>query len=171
MEGYSRLPASNNGTTRCLPLTTSTRGLAQILGRVVRGYNGRGFWNESEDEGPVGSSVQRERDEAILIEEMRLIHQELYAWREAHPEASFDEIAAQVTPRRRALMGLWLEQLATQPGSGVVAEGKVCEHCGQPMTYKGEPRRQVQHYLEGETELERAYYYCDRCQSGLFPPG
>jgi hypothetical protein len=23
----------------------------------------------------------------------------------------------------------------------------------------------------GVTEIERAYYYCDRCRSGLFPPG
>ena len=119
----------------------------------------------------MGTSLQREREETILIAELRRIHEELYAWREAHPDASFDDIAAQVTPRRRELIGLWLEQLAKQHGSGAVAEGRVCERCGQPMSYKGEPKREVQHYLEGETQLERAYYYCDRCESGLFPPG
>jgi hypothetical protein len=119
----------------------------------------------------MGTSGQRERDEQVLMAEVRRMHQELYAWREAHPEASFDEIAAQVTPRRRELMGLLLEQLATQHGSGAVVEGRVCERCGQPMTYKGEPKREVQHYLEGESTLERAYYYCDHCQRGLFPPG
>jgi hypothetical protein len=119
----------------------------------------------------MGTSLQREREETVLIAELRRIHQELYEWREAHPGASFDEIAAQVTPRRRELIGLLLEQLAKQHGSGMVVEGRVCERCGQPMSYKGEPRREVQHYLEGETQLERAYYYCDRCESGLFPPG
>jgi hypothetical protein len=146
-------------------------GVSQILGRGLTGYNGRHFRGESGQEASMGTSMQRERDEQTLMAGMRRMHQEVYEWREAHPEASFDEIAAQVTPRRRQLVSLWLEQLAKQHGSGAVAEGWVCERCGQPMTYKGEPRREVQHYLEGETALERAYYYCDHCQSGLFPPG
>jgi hypothetical protein len=29
----------------------------------------------------------------------------------------------------------------------------------------------VEHYLEGELELKRAYYYCSRCAAGIFPPG
>ena len=96
--------------------------------------------------------------------------EELHQWRAEHPEASFDEIAAQVTPRRRTLMGQLLEQLACQHGDGEVIEGLRCVECGEEMRYKGKGRREVEH-LEGETELERAYYYCARCESGLFPPG
>ncbi len=55
--------------------------------------------------------------------------EELQAWREAHPEASFDEIAAQVTPRRQALMGISLTGLACQHGErrvvGVGWSGRV----------------------------------------------
>jgi hypothetical protein len=92
---------------------------------------------------------------------------ELQAWREQHAEASFDEIAAQVTPRRRALMGELLEALACQHGSGMVAEGLACEQCGQALEYKGEPARDAEHHLEGEIELKRAYYYCPRCEARI----
>jgi hypothetical protein len=102
----------------------------------------------------------------VKAEEM---YDELCEWREAHPEASFDEIANQVTPRRQELMGELLSQLALQQGSGEVVEGLTCEVCGQELTYKGQPRRAVEH-LEGETRLKRAYYHCVHCEGGIFPP-
>ena len=45
-----------------------------------------------------------------------------------------------------------------------------CLTCGQEMSYKGMKRVTAESRL-GLLELKRAYYYCDRCQSGLFPPG
>jgi hypothetical protein len=105
-----------------------------------------------------------------LQEEFKTMWAELSSWREGHPEASIDEIVRQVTPRRRALMGEVVVELACQHGSGVSVEGLVCEGCGEPLAYKGEPKRAVIHG-EGEAELSRAYYYCDRCEAGLFPPG
>jgi hypothetical protein len=117
------------------------------------------------------SEEQRKRNQEELSAALGGMYQELYRWRAEHPAASFDEIATQVTPRRRVLMGMMLEQLARQPGTGQVAEGMICAQCGQAMRYKGEAKREVLHYLEGETRLERAYYHCDRCEGGLFPPG
>jgi hypothetical protein len=117
------------------------------------------------------SEVQRKRDQEELSTAVLGMYEALYTWREEHAEASFDEIAAQVTPRRRELVGMMLERLARQAGTGQVAEGMVCEQCGQPMSYKGEAKRDVIHYLEGGTRLERAYYHCDRCAGGVFPPG
>jgi hypothetical protein len=96
------------------------------------------------------------------------MYEEVRAWRGRHLEASFDEIARQVTPRRRELMGLLLGQLAAEADERV--EAPVCAECGEAMTYKGTPPRAVSHG-EGETRLERAYYYCQACQSTLFPPG
>jgi hypothetical protein len=118
-----------------------------------------------------GMGGREDQEKARLIAVFGGMVDELRAWRAQHADASFDEIAAQVTPRRRALMGEVLEALARQPGSGMVAEGVVCEQCGQAMAYKGEPVREIEHYLEGETELKRAYYYCPACEAGLFPPG
>jgi hypothetical protein len=111
-----------------------------------------------------------EKEQAEFMTAVAEMYEELRQWRANHPGASFDEIAAQVTPRRRALMGQLLKQLARQHGDGEVIEGLNCPTCGEPMSYKGTPRREVLH-KEGGTELERAYYYCAQCEAGLFPPG
>ncbi len=97
------------------------------------------------------------------------LHAELRQWRAVHPDATLDEIAAQVTPRRRQLMGALLAELAVQEGNGYAVEGLRCEQCGGPLVYKGTPERDVL-LLEGETEIARAYYHCPRCAAGLFPP-
>lgn len=116
------------------------------------------------------SQSREEKEQAEFIRAASEMYEELRRWRREHPEASFDEIAGQVTPKRRKLMGQLLGQLACQEGDGEVIEGLVCSDCGQRMSYKGRPKRGVAH-LEGETELVRAYYYCAQCEAGLFPPG
>jgi hypothetical protein len=111
-----------------------------------------------------------EKEEAEFMEAVRGMYDELRQWRAKHPGASIDEIAAQITPKRRELMGQLLVQLACQHGDGEVIEGLSCPECGEAMSYKGKPSRAVIH-KEGEQELVRSYYYCARCQAGLFPPG
>jgi hypothetical protein len=98
------------------------------------------------------------------------MYDELMAWRQAHGEASIDEIIGQVTPQRRGLMGGLVAQLALAHGDGAEAEGKVCEQCGERMEHKGQNEREALHG-EGASKLKRTYYYCPRCQSGVFPPG
>lgn len=43
----------------------------------------------------------QEKERAGFLEAVAEMYNELRQWREQHPEASFDEIAGQVTPRRR----------------------------------------------------------------------
>lgn len=113
-------------------------------------------------------NLDKEREEYMAV--VAEMYDELRGWRENHPEASIDEIAGQITPGRRALMGQLMKQLAWQHGAGEVIEGVECPDCGNSMLYKGRPKRVVAH-LEGETVLERAYYYCPECEAGFFPPG
>ena len=114
---------------------------------------------------------QREKEKARLRQAFEQMYDKLWMWREEHPEATFDEIASQMTSQRRAVIAEVLEALARQHGSGQVPEGQACPDCGGMMAYKGEPKRALAHYLEGEMELKRAYYYCPACERGLFPPG
>ena len=113
--------------------------------------------------------MKGEDEKASFLREAEAMYEELRAWRESHPEASFDEIANQVTPQRRKLMGALLKQLAEQHGDGRYAEA-MCPTCGEKMEGSGERSRQVAH-SEGDVELERAYHHCPECGRGLFPPG
>jgi DNA-directed RNA polymerase subunit RPC12/RpoP len=117
----------------------------------------------------MGQRWSREDGQKQFMSLVQAMHDELYAWRENHPEATLDEIAAQVTPRRRQLMGELIAQLACQEGHGARAEGIACPDCGQPMVYKGDVPCTREH-LEGEITLKRAYYFCPKCQQKVFPP-
>ena len=46
-----------------------------------------------------------------------------------------------------------------------------CPTCGRPMHQKKKRRRRGVQSRLGEVPLARAYYYCDHCRVGLFPPG
>ncbi|MFN8490144.1 MAG: hypothetical protein U0350_21330 [Caldilineaceae bacterium] len=98
------------------------------------------------------------------------MYEELPAWRTAHPGASFDEIAGQVTVKRQALMSELLRTFAEQPGRrGFVAE-RMCPACGGVLHYKGEKPRTVFH-AEGQPVLTRGYHHCNQCGHSFFPSG
>lgn len=109
--------------------------------------------------------------ESSSVEKMfAQMHAEMRAWREAHPGATLDEIAAEVTPHRRQLLGAWLAELALQQGNGYAYMGLRCEGCGEALVYKGAPERDVL-LVEGDLKIARAYYHCPHCERGFFPPG
>lgn len=112
--------------------------------------------------------MSRQEEKAAFMREAEEMYEGLRLWRDEHPEATFDEIAAQTTPLRRELMGGLLQQLALQQGNGRYAE-VTCPECGERMEASGQRKRGVVH-SEGETQLERAYHHCAECGSGLFPP-
>lgn len=116
----------------------------------------------------MGRSSREEQEEAEFLQAAAAMYKRLQAWRSQNLDASFDEIAEQVTPQRRELMGVLLKQLAETADEKVHAPA--CEQCGREMVYKGTSDRGVVH-SEGESGLERAYYHCPDCESGLFPPG
>ncbi len=117
----------------------------------------------------MGQPLTQDVVRAEIVALVEAMHAELYEWRKAHPESSLDEIAAQVTPRCRRLMGVWLARLACLDGMGTVVAGVSCPHCGQPMVYKGDPPC-TQEHLEGDITLKRAYYHCPACHEAFFPP-
>jgi hypothetical protein len=108
--------------------------------------------------------------DAAWADEMARMRQDLLAWRRAHPEATMDEIVAEVTRHRREVMGDLVGELAQEPAEDdAQAEAVGCPSCGQPAEYRGEQTRQVLHF-EGASTLSRSYYYCPRCERGFFPP-
>lgn len=58
----------------------------------------------------------------------------------------------------------------TAESAATVTEWPNCPECGRRMRVKGKRSRTV--VLEtGEVTVERAYYHCAACQTGVFPPG
>ena len=68
-------------------------------------------------------------------------------------------------------MGKALEVLVNGRDNGVQVEGGECEQCGGEMEFQ-EYLPWTVRGLEGDTELERAYYVCPKCEGEtIFPPG
>jgi len=53
---------------------------------------------------------------------------------------------------------------------GEQEEGVECPSCGQRLRMKDYRSRRVVTEA-GEVEVRRAYYYCEACRKGIFPPG
>ena len=94
----------------------------------------------------------------------------LMKWEEENSAPNLTQIEDEVLEVRRelgeAIVAVLVEgQEARQP-----VEAPRCEGCGEGMTYKGRKARTVESRA-GEVVIERGYYYCAHCSSGLFPPG
>jgi hypothetical protein len=99
------------------------------------------------------------------------MYEQMEAWYDQHPQASFGEIEAEVRQRRRELMGRELEILVNGRDTGFQVAPPSCPQCGQTMAFEGYRPWGV-HGLEGDPVLERAYYVCPTCpRQTLFPPG
>lgn len=108
--------------------------------------------------------------ETSFVAAAKAMQEALVAWRAAHAEASFDEIAEEVRKGREVLMGQLLAELAGQHGLGEVLVERSCRQCGGVLHYKGAKGRTVLH-PEGQPQLVRGYHHCDQCGHGFFPSG
>ena len=115
--------------------------------------------------------LSRTRRRAAFLEAAGQMYDQLEAWYDEHPQASFGEIEAEVRKRRRELMGTGIEVLVNGRDSGLQVEAPRCQKCGRGLDFEGY-RNWAVHGLEGDAVLERAYYVCPECQGEtLFPPG
>lgn len=119
--------------------------------------------------------MTRPMSRARRIAEFQATALEMYAsleeWYDQHPEASLGEIEQEARRLRRTMMGKTLEILINGRSTGARVNAPLCPVCHQPMGFEDYRELGVSG-LEGETQLERAYYVCPRCEGQtLFPPG
>jgi hypothetical protein len=115
--------------------------------------------------------LSRDQRQAAVLKLATHLHAQLEEWYDQHPGASFGEIEAEARRLRREFMGAGLGVLINGRDTGFQLEPPVCPQCAQPMQFVGYRPWRVSG-LEGETELERAYYVCRGCEEQtLFPPG
>lgn len=116
--------------------------------------------------------MSRAQRRGAFLEAAGELYEALEDWYDEHPEASFEEIESVAREERRELMGSGLAILVNGRDSGYQLDGMRCQKCGEAMDYKGDGFRRAIRGLEGDTELERAYYVCPECKGEtIFPPG
>jgi transposase len=96
------------------------------------------------------------------------IMDEVTAWSEAHPGATWDELEKEVLKARQRFGERLMQRLVEEREEVHPVPGPRCPQCGQEMRYKGEKQRHIASSL-GETQLKRGYYYCSKCKTGVFP--
>ena len=113
---------------------------------------------------------------------MAQVSQEWKARMMAGAEEAIDRMLAEKSNRGKLQLGD-IERMVREAGQQVMerfthemvteeAQGKessICPECGQKMRFKGRKARDLVTET-GEVRMERAYYYCPRCQKGIFPP-
>lgn len=113
----------------------------------------------------------RDHREAAFVKLATELHAQLEAWYDQHPAASFGEIEQEARRLRREFMGQGLAVVINGRDTGFQLDAPRCAQCAQVMQFVGYRPWRVSG-LEGETELERAYYVCRGCEEQtFFPPG
>jgi hypothetical protein len=97
------------------------------------------------------------------------MYERLEDWYDAHPDASFEEIEAELRQQRRGLMGETMQTLIIGRDTGFDVQPPKCPQCGQAMEFQ-DYRPWTVKGLEGDSQLERAYYTCPACSGQGFSP-
>jgi DICT domain-containing protein len=105
----------------------------------------------------------------------RTMHTELQTWRTAHPQATFQEIEAEVEARLARLRAHLLQETAlaspaTDWSSAPPAEQPRCPTCQTPLEPRGLHPRTLRSQHDQPVTLTRQYGTCPTCGGGFFPP-
>lgn len=112
----------------------------------------------------------RERMKAELMAEAEVVIDALLDQHEKWEAPTLSEIEDTILELRKALSERMAEVVVGEQEAKQPALDPVCPDCGAKMTYKGMRETGVESRV-GAIQIERGYWYCDRCKRGIFPPG
>lgn len=112
----------------------------------------------------------REKLKAELMGKAEAEIERVLDWHEKKEKPTWTEIEEEVLEIRRKIGEEISQSLVEAQERRNPVPGPRCEGCGEEMRNKGVKRKKVKSRV-GEVEMERGYYYCQRCGAGIFPPG
>lgn len=112
----------------------------------------------------------REQMKARLRAEADAVIDQLLDWHEETAAPDLMQIEDLVLQLRERLGQGMAETVIEAQDASQLVEAPVCVQCGERMRYKDQKSIQAESRV-GLVKIERGYYHCARCQSGLFPPG
>ena len=115
--------------------------------------------------------MKRSRDQlkAELLAQAEEVIDELLDWHEATEAPTLAQIEDVVVELRKRVSAGMADAVVGDQEAVLPVPGPACPECGEEMHYKGMKEVTVEGRA-GTLEMLRAYYYCDRCRRGLFPP-
>jgi len=108
------------------------------------------------------------RLKAEYMAEAGELFDELMAWDESTPEPDLSQIEEVVLALRKRIGERMAEAVLARQERGQPSEKILCPECEKEMEDKGQKESDVETQV-GNLKIERSYYYCPRCQRGLFP--
>ena len=105
-----------------------------------------------------------------LMKEAEAVIDELLAWELVTEKPNLSQVEKKVQELRERLSKEMARTVISNQPSVQSVPGPNCTKCDTEMRYKGQKKNTVLSWV-GELELERGYYYCAQCKTGLFPPG
>jgi hypothetical protein len=106
---------------------------------------------------------------AELLVEAQAGIDELLAWEREAGAPNLTAMEDKVLALRQRLGQRLLEAVIADQEVRQPAEPPRCPTCGEALRYKGQKSTTITSRV-GDVTIERGYYYCARCESGLFPP-
>jgi hypothetical protein len=112
----------------------------------------------------------RQEKKAELMQAAEGLIDELLDWDEQAEGPTLTEIEDVILKLRQQMGQRMAEEVLRGQEGKMPVPGPECPRCQREMRYRGNQKKEVES-LVGAVELERGYYYCDHCKSGLFSPG
>jgi hypothetical protein len=106
---------------------------------------------------------------AKLMKEAETVIDELLDWHLTTAEPNLRQVEEKVLTLRQQLSEQMSQTVIENQAAVRPVPGPRCQQCGVEMRYKGMKELQVSSWV-GELQLDRGYYYCEPCRTGLFPP-
>ena len=91
-------------------------------------------------------------------------------WYDKNEAPTLSEIEGEVLKMRRILSEEMTRILIQGQATVRPATKPNCQGCGKERKDKGTKAKAIE-CLIGQVKLERNYYYCSTCKTGIFPPG